>query len=275
MRHISQLSEVQLCGRHFRPGFDVLSYPGSRKARVALDRAVGRMHLDDWKSIDVGDPVGYFRTTLAEISRNAINAPGQVVVEYVLIDVFGSQFSGTLDQFKLTQIHAKLSASLREALTLQGSPTAITPGFEDMLPQPHTAPSGAGLVAHVLTPGPDKGGQPERYALEEALGSAFIDYFNGYSVEDDLTQAFIGYGGTDPDILNALAETFGQQAPSPTFGPTFDATLRKQSLAGGVASEVMNRLAHQFGASLRKSTAGHPGTPIDPVFADLERDLPT
>lgn len=275
MRHISQLSEVQLCGRHFKPRFDVLSYPGSRKARVALDRAVGRMHLDDWKSIAVGDPVRYFQKTLAEVSRNAINAPGQVVVEYVLSDVFGSEFSGTLHRFKLTEIHTKLSASLLEALTLQGSPTAITPGFEDMLPQPHTAPPGAGTVVHVLTPGPDKGGKPERDALEEALGSAFIDYFNGYSVEDDLTQAFIGYGGTDSDILNALAETFGQRAPSLTFGPTFDATLRKQSLAGGAASKVMNRLARQFGASLRKSIAGHLGTHVDPVFEDLERDLPT
>jgi hypothetical protein len=274
MRQISYLSKVQLCGRHFKPEFEVLSYPGGRKARLALDRAVGRLHLDDWRSINTGSPVDCFRKALAEVSRNATNAPGQVVIEYVLSDVFGTDFSATLGKLKLTQIHAKLSAALREALALQGSSIAITPGFEDMLPRPHTAPSAIGSAVHMLTPGPDRGGKPERDALEEALGTAFIDYFNGYSVEDDLTQAFIGYGGTDTDILNALTETFGPLAPSPTFGPTFDATLRKQSLAGGVASDVMKRLARQFGAALRKSTAGHSGTPIDPVFADLEQDLP-
>lgn len=272
MRHISHLSEVRLCGRQFGTGFEVLSYPGGRKARVALDRAVGSMHLADWINPNVTDPIPIFRTALKSIGRNATNAPGQVVIEYVLTEVFLPQgFSATLSQLKLKQIHAQVSAALLEALTLQGSPKAITPGFEDMLPK--TPPSGAGLVPPVLTPSSDKGGDPERHALEEALGSALIDYFNGYSVDDDLRQAFFGYGGTDLHIQNALAGTFGATTLS-AFGPTFDATLRKQTLLGGLASAVMKRLAQQFGASLKASLAANPGTPLDRVFDDLKSLIP-
>ena len=45
-------------------------------------------------------------------------------------------------------------------------------------------------------------------ALELALGSAFIDYLNGYPV-GDITIGYRELGGTDVHVIRALRATFG------------------------------------------------------------------
>jgi hypothetical protein len=271
MRRISHLSEVQLCGRKFGPPFDQLRWPGGRKSRAALDRAVGWMHLDDWKYQNVGDPTPYFRSALT-ISRKAHEAPGQKTVETVLSNVFLNKgFSATLNGNPLEKIYDDLRTELYNALLTVDKTAPITPGFEDMVLKvaSRQTPVTATLVKPVPLDEPG-GGAIERCALEEALGAAFIDYFNHYSVDDDLRQQFVGCGGTDYHILNALWGTFGQNEPS-NFGPTFEATLSKQVAlsVGGNARVVMTNWARQFGSSLNDSIKNNPKPYLDPVFADL------
>jgi hypothetical protein len=269
MRQISYLSEVQLCASHreinFR--FKFIRWPGSRKARIALDRAVGGMHLDHWKYClqsgpPVTDPIPYFINALAAINRNATNAPGQAVVQQVLSSVFGQTFSTTLDGATFATIHNTLKSELLNALRALGSDVAITPGFEDMLPNP---PTGLPVPDPLPKPGPPTGpggGTPELEALEEALGAAFIDYFNGYAV-DDMEEAFQGYGGTDLHIQNALTNT---------FNPSFAAKLASIDVGGKKASEVTKELATDFGTALSASIAdpNYSNVELDPVFTDLK-----
>ncbi|MGA8658489.1 MAG: hypothetical protein WB586_20300 [Chthoniobacterales bacterium] len=256
MRHISHLSEVQLCGQpHPWQPFKQLRYPGGRKARAALDRAVGWVHLEDWKNPNVKDPVLYFRSALAVISKNATTHPGQPVVEQVLSSAFQGNFSGTLNNSSLTAVYKNLGRALKKILNDIDKAQAITPGFEDMvvIPDPQAVqviqPAQQGAL---LLPG-----QGQRNALEETLGSAFIDYFNGYPV-GDITEAFAGYGGTDLNIQNALLGAFGRD---------FSTSLRNADV-GPNARNAMSTLAKNFGTALQNSNNAHPGTLL-PEFSDL------
>jgi hypothetical protein len=233
------------------------------------------MHLDDWKNLNVGDPLPYFRSTLGAINRNAVNAPGQAVVEQVLSTVFPKGFSATLKAlpFKAAapnpSIHQNLKDALIAALKPLGSPGAIipdtiTPGFEDMLLSPPTGPlPKAPAPLPAPGPAPGGGGATELYALQEAIGAAFIDYFNGYNV-DSINEAFEGYGGTDLHIRNALYGTFEQK-----FGPDFDTTLGVVDI-GPTASVAMQTLAKEFGAQLQTSLTTYPAVKLDQVFAGLD-----
>jgi hypothetical protein len=218
------------------------------------------MHLENWMNHPVGDPLPFFRNALASISLNATRAPGQQIVQNVLAAVFLPQgFSTTLQQNTFAQIHAKLGQALRGAL---GPSDVITPGFEDMIP-PRWAQQPTPPPAPVGPPPVGQPGPKQRDALEEALGAAFIDRLNSYSVPEDLTQAFLGYGGTDPHIQDALRGT---------FNPDFTTKLQTVDI-GPTASVAMNTLAKLFGAQLRASVA-HGGAALDPEFADLYQDLP-
>jgi hypothetical protein len=269
MRHISHLSEVALCGkpREFKKSFDLIYWPGSRKARAALDRAVGWVHLEDWKDRNVTDPIPYFRSALAVISRNYSTAPGQEVVEKVLATAFQGNFSETLNTTGLPEIYKNLHRALQNILDDRDQRRedhfkAITPGFEDMAIIADLAPVN-------IAPVPQAGALPPalqgtRNALEEALGVAFIDYFNQYPV-DDITEAFAGYGGTDTHINYALANT---------FGPSFHTTLDGLANAAPHARDVMNTLSHNFGTNLGRSMANNPGVPLGQEFDDLRVLIP-
>jgi hypothetical protein len=82
-------------------------------------------------------------------------------------------------------------------------------------------------------------------------------------VDADLTQAFVGFGGTDINIGNALSVVFRAG-----FTKTLEG-LVSGAPAGTKARYFMNALATSFGKALRDSvnTAGNPD--LDPVFADL------
>jgi hypothetical protein len=223
------------------------------------------MHLDHWKygslkGPPVANPIPYFRSALAPINRNTVNAPGQAVAERVLSNVFGQSFSTTLDGSTFATIHNNLKNELLAALRVQGSDLAITPGFEDMLPDPPTGLAAPPPLAKPNPPTGPGGGIAERYALEEALGAAFVDYFNGYAA-DDMEEAFEGYGGTDLHIRNALKNAFGMD---------FAAKLAGVDTAGKMASDVTKQLAKEFGAALHASIADNPNVVLDPVFADLK-----
>jgi hypothetical protein len=272
MLHISHLSEVALCSnpRPFKPSFNVIYWPGSRKARSALERAVGWLHLEDWKSQNIADPVPYFRSALSVISLDYSKAPGLAVVEQVLSTVFPASqggFSGVLAGTKLQQIYQNLHQALQTILHARDNARgdnlkAITPGFEDMVWTP-------GLQSAAIVPASAAGNLPppwpgEHSALEEALGSAFIDYFNGYSV-DDITDAFKGYAGTDTHINYALANT---------FGASFDTTLDGLVNAAPSARDVMNTLARNFGTHLGQSIANNQAVPLKADYDDLKVLIP-
>jgi hypothetical protein len=220
------------------------------------------MHLEARKpGVIVGDPVPIFQRVLVTMIPGPIKAPGQDIVEAVLQNVFfvdpHKGFSATLENSTFQQIHTALTNSLKNHLggILPHNKGAITPGFEDMLREPPASQPGPGVSTQ--TPSGTGRGQTERDAFEEALGAAFIDYFNGYSVDADLTEAFVGCGGTDTNIGLALESTF-----------KLGFTTQMIQWEGPVASVAMSQFGKKFSSELNNIVITG-GKPLDPVFADL------
>jgi hypothetical protein len=261
MRHISRLSEVQLCGSPAHGSLRSHSYV-TREPEKRVQHSIGLWVgyiLKTGKSPNVTDPVLYFRSALAVISQNALTHPGQEVVEKVLSTAFQGNFSTKLNNSSLTDIYTNLGRALKTILSDIDKATAITPGFEDMVVIPDN--QRVQIIKPQTGPLP-KAGAGQRNALEEALGCAFIDYFNGYPV-GDITEAFAGYGGTDLNIQNALLGAFDRD---------FTTSLKNADI-GPYARNAMNTLAKNFGTALGKSINDHPGTLL-PEFNDLQSLVP-
>jgi hypothetical protein len=218
------------------------------------------MVIDCWNGNPVRDPESYLRSELGDEPLP--------IVSKVLGETFTRGFSAAVSQDGVDGIGERLANSLGNALAEENLIRPITPGFRDMLLHlPESHPARVGLAdavtaaedgdlptvakeaaaAHQYASGErdaeglapaSRGARANRTALESALGSGILDYYNGYPV-GDLRLRFISSGGTDTSIIDAIYDT---------FGPSFETTMRDRAAPGSQIS-----LGERFGDALRRS----------------------
>ena len=191
---------------------------GGAACRLSLEAGIWNMVLDHWNGQGVQDPISYFRNEMGpggvgnDVAKVA-NSSAVLTTEKVLEDTFCGNFEGTLNVIGFACIRDRVSRTIADTLNNSNSRLATCPGFRDMimqLPADHQLkadlPSGADVadststeadrLASKLFGGSGNGGNgggggggrfADRNALAITLGSAFLDYFNGFPVGDDLS----------------------------------------------------------------------------------------